>query len=57
MENTPTFTPQDAQSLVALASNAPLRNLAEAGQVSALLQRFLMWHQFVTQPAAPEETQ
>lgn len=46
------FSNQDAQNIVALAENAPLRNLKEAEQVSKLLARFVAWHGKVT--AAPE---
>lgn len=44
------FSTQDAQNLVALAENAPLRNLKEAEQVSKLLTRFVAWHAKVTAP-------
>lgn len=46
----PSFTPQDAQNLIAIAQNAPLQNLKAAEQVSALLQRFATWYEFVSNP-------
>lgn len=45
------FSPQDANTLIALAQNAPLQNLRQAEQVSQLLQRFGAWYASVVAPA------
>lgn len=37
------FTAQDAQNIVLLAQNSPLKNLQEAKNVSELLARFAQW--------------
>jgi hypothetical protein len=47
----PKFDTQDAKNLIALAQNAPLRNLQEASQVSDLLQRFSAWFEAASKPA------
>lgn len=39
----PEFSVKDAQSLIELAERAPLTNMTEAKQVSALLGRFTAW--------------
>lgn len=49
----PKFDKQDAQNVIVLAQNAPLRNLKEASEVSDLLQRFAAWFEFVTAAPAP----
>jgi hypothetical protein len=49
---TPEFSQQDAQTLVLLAENAPLRNLKEAENVSKLLQRFSAWYEHISKPSA-----
>lgn len=53
---TPTFSTQDAQNLIAVAQNAPLRNLKEAEMVSQLIQRFAAWHEHVTKTPADKTT-
>lgn len=40
-----TVTQQDIDNILILAQNAPLRNLREAQEVSALLTRFQQWTQ------------
>lgn len=50
----PKFDKQDAQNVIALAQNAPLRNLKEASEVSDLLQRFAAWFEFVTVATTPK---
>lgn len=49
----PSFSDLDAQNLVALAQNAPLRNLKEAEQVSQMLQRFKEWYDSVAYQEVP----
>lgn len=43
MTNEPSFSPQDAQTLLNHAQSAPLQHLGHAEQVSNLLQRFHAW--------------
>lgn len=50
----PKFDANDAQVLVQLAQNAPLRNLREAQGVSELLQRFTAWFNDVTASPADD---
>lgn len=53
---TPTFTPRDAEFLIAHAQTAPLANMQHAEKVSVLLQRFKTWYEHVgAQDAAPEK--
>jgi len=41
------FTPQDADTLIAHAQTAPLRNMLHAEQTSMLLRRFKEWFEAV----------
>lgn len=47
------FTSQDAQLLIQTAQNAPLQNMQHAAVISTLLQRFQVFYQQATAPAAP----
>jgi hypothetical protein len=51
--STPQFSPQDASNLIALAQAAPLQNMKMAAEVSALLDRFVKFHEYHSKP---EET-
>lgn len=52
----PEFSQLDAKNIVALAQNAPLRNLHEAQEVSKMLERFTAWYDSVTTPSAAPAT-
>jgi hypothetical protein len=49
----PEFSPQDSQNLIALAQNAPLRNMREAEEVAKLIKRFADFYDAASQPVAP----
>jgi hypothetical protein len=48
------FTAQDAQNVILVCRNAPLRNMQEAEAVNALLAKFANWvNEKLAPPAAP----
>lgn len=52
---TPTFTPQEAQTLIQIAQSAPLQNMQHATAVFTLLQKFEAWYNHVNTPPPPAE--
>lgn len=49
------FSPAEVQALVRVVESAPLQNMAHAQAVSALLRKFVAWHETVqAQPVLQE---